>query len=223
MSAHLGFIHYWLYNKIRLVAEREEMIYQKAAETCSSVAEELQAQIWGTYGEPQQPDADLADLIDPGNIHGWLQRQINAAETREAALVKGLIDICGDTAAAITQEAFAEHGRKCGQHALQQEKYVTAQADGIYKAFTDYFLNGMPCDQNTAVVLNTPERLVWEGQGCSKLQNWSRAGIEAPVMRSFYLEWIKGFVEGVNPAYTHRLIADTFAGEQANRHEIVKR
>lgn len=221
MSAHLGFIHYWLYNKIRLVTQREELIYQKAAEICGPAAEEIRAQVWGSYGEPL-PDQDLAELIDATNIHGWLQRQINVAETREAALVKGITDTCADTGTEVVSQAFAEHGKRCGEHARSQGKYAAGQADGIYKAFTDYFLNGMPCDQNAVVTVNTPEQVVWEGADCSKQKNWSRVGMAVPVMRNFYLAWIKGFVEGINPAFTHKLTADVFAGADANRHEITK-
>lgn len=219
MSAYLGFIHHWLYNKIKLVAEREELVYHKAMEVCGVAAEELRGQVWGTYGEPL-PDKDLSELIDPGNIHGWLQRQINAAETREAAFVHGLIEACGDNATAAIKEVFARHGKQCGEHAGKQGKYETTSAEGIYKAFTDYFLNGMPCDQNTTVVASTSEQVIWEGAGCLKQKNWSRGGIDVTLMRSFYLEWMKGFVEGLNPAFTHRLIADTFTGSAANRHEI---
>ena len=32
MSTFIGSIHYWLYDKIRLVTQREEHIYQKAFE-----------------------------------------------------------------------------------------------------------------------------------------------------------------------------------------------
>ena len=216
MSAHLGFIHYWLYSKIRRVNERETMLQQKAAETCGDLAEELRQQIWGTYGEPL-PEKDLAELIDPGNIHGWLQRQINVAETREAAFVQGLIDNCGDAAEQLAGEVFAEHGRICGLHAREQGKYDAASAAGIYKAFTDYFLNGMPCDQNTVLVTQSAEQTVWECSGEDKLKNWQRAGSSPAVMKKFYLAWMKGFVEGMNAGFTHRLAADA-----ANRHEIVR-
>lgn len=222
MSAYLGFIHYWLYNKIKLVAEREELLYQKAMEVCSETAEELRGQVWGTYGQPL-PDQDLAELIDPGNIHGWLQRQINAAETREAAFIKGLVENCGDTGITLAKEVFASHGRRCGEHAREQGKYTTGNADGIYKAFTDYFLNGMPCDQNATLVVNTADQVIWEGAGCQKQQNWSRGGMDVPLMRSFYLEWMKGFVEGINAAFTHKLIADTYKGDVINRHEIARK
>ena len=91
MSEFLGHIHYWLYKKIKRVIEREQLLYNKAEISLGSVVEELRDQVWQTYGEPL-PDEDLAQLIDQSNIHGWLQRQINLVEVREASFIKQLLD-----------------------------------------------------------------------------------------------------------------------------------
>ncbi len=66
MSAFLGHIHHWLYNKISRVAEREQLIYEKAEEMCGATAEELREQVWQIYGTPQ-PDAKLEEIIDHNN------------------------------------------------------------------------------------------------------------------------------------------------------------
>ncbi|MCX7779865.1 MAG: hypothetical protein N2491_02975 [Negativicutes bacterium] len=219
MSAFLGYIHFWLYGKIRRVVEREELLFQKAASVCGPVVEELRAKVWGTYGEPL-PDTDLAELIDQTNIHGWLQRQVNAAELREAAFIKELTDTCGAAAKAVIAEVFAGHGRMCGGHARLLGKYAVGRADGIYKALNDYYLNGMPCDQAANVTINTPERVVWEGSNCPKQRNWARVGIDAREMRDYYVLWLAGFVEGINPAFNYALVADTFAGDPVNKHQI---
>ena len=73
MSVFLGRIHYWLFNKIKLVQERQQLLFSRAEAMCGSLAEELEAQVRQTYGEPL-PDKDLAELIDHSNIHGWLQQ-----------------------------------------------------------------------------------------------------------------------------------------------------
>jgi hypothetical protein len=222
MSAFLGFIHYWLYNKIRLVAQREDVVYQKAAALCGPTVEELRAQVWGTYGEPL-PDTDLSELIDQSNIHGWLQRQINVVETREAAFVKALVDTCGNSGKDVVEAAFAEHGQSCGRHACQQAKYDDSQADGIYKALNDYFLNGMPCDSNMTVTENTPELVAWESSICLKARNWSRAEVSPDTMRVYYRNWLAGFVEGMNNAFEHKMMFTEENGLPKVRHEIRKR
>jgi len=222
MSAFLGHIHYWLYNKIRRVVEREQMIYEKAEAMCGNTAEELRAQVWQTYGEPL-PDVDLSELIDQSNIHGWLQRQINIAETREAAFIKELVDnMCGDAGRAVVEEAYAEHGAVCGKHAKELGKYNADTAEGIYRALQDYYLNGMPCDQVDTVAETSADKVVWEGAECLQAGNWKRAGVDAAMMKGFYQKWLNGFVQGMNPAFSYSQAADTVRGDALNRHQIAK-
>lgn len=221
MSAFLGHIHYWLYHKIGRVAEREQLIYEKAEEMCGATAEELREQVWQIYGAPQ-PDAKLEDIIDHTSIHGWLQRQVTIAETREAAFIKELIDACGDAAEGIAKDAFAEHGKICGQHAKEQGKYEAEVPGGIYRALNDYLLNGMPCDEGDRVVENNGDQVIWEGNVCLQERNWAKAGVDKHLMKELYQQWFTGFVSALNPAFTYKQTADTLKGDQVNRHEILR-
>lgn len=223
MSAFLGPVHYWLYRKILVVSQREEYIYHKAAEMCGSTAEELREQVWQTYGAPLA-DRDLGEIIDQDNIHGWLQRQINVAESREAAFIKELIDSCGDAARELVEQAFVEHGKMTGQNAAAQGKYDIGAAPGLYKALNDYYLNGMPCDQADMVVASEADSIVWETGACLQAPNWKRAGIDAKTMTGFYQAWLKAFVEGMNPAFVLRPGAGgALAAAAGNRLEIGKK
>ena len=222
MSEFLGHIHHWLYHKISRVAEREQLIYQKAEELCGSAAEELQTQVWQIYGAPQ-PDKKLEDLIDHNNIHGWLQRQITIAETREAAFIKELTDTCGDATRSIAEAAYAEHGTACGKHAKVQGKYDAETASGIFQALNDYVLNGMPCDQGDVVILNEADKVVWEGDVCPQERNWTKASADKSLMKKLYIQWFAGFVTAFNPAFTYSQTADTLKGDKVNRYQIVKK
>ncbi|CUH97675.1 hypothetical protein P22_3810 [Propionispora sp. 2/2-37] len=221
MSAFLGHIHYWLYHKIRLVIEREQLVYETAAEACGETAEELQAQVWQSYGQPL-PDSDLSELIEHGNIHGWLQRQINIAESREAALIKELLDNCGPEAEDWIRYAFTQHGERCGRQAVQQHKYETERADGIFQALNDYLLNGMPCDQADSILVSNADTVVWESSICLQEPNWKRAGASGKIMKKLYQEWTAGFVQGINPDFYYSQTADTLQGDPVNRQEIVR-
>lgn len=222
MSAFIGPVHYWLYEKIRLISQREEYIYEKAAAMCGSTAEELREQVWQTYGRPL-PDSDLSELIDHTNIHGWLQRQINIAESREAAFIKELLDMCGDTAAGLIEQAFAEHGKMCGEKAKAKGKYDAGTAPGIYKALNDYYLNGMPCDQADMVVVSEADSLIWETGACLQEPNWKRAGADDKTMARYYQIWLSKFVEEINPAFAFRqAIPDQPKEGIVNRYEIYK-
>lgn len=219
MSSFIGPIHYWLYGKIQLVSQREEYIYSKASEMCGATAEELREQVWQTYGQPL-PDADLSELIDHDNIHGWLQRQINIAESREAAFIKELLDMCGSAANDLVEQAFFDHGKMTGENAKVQGKYDINTASGIYKALNDYYLNGMPCDQADRVVGSKPDSIVWEIGACLQEPNWKRVGIDTETMITFYQNWFKAFVSGVNANYCFRQVGDRLAGDSADRYEI---
>lgn len=221
MSAFLGHIHYWLYHKISKVIEREQLLYQKAEELCGATAEELQTQVWQIYGAPVE-NKKLEDLIDHNNIHGWLQRQITIAETRESAFIKELVDACGESAHTLAQSAFAEHGKACGEHAKAQQKYDIKVANGIYQALNDYILNGMPCDQGDAITVNEADQVIWEGKDCLQEKNWAKAGVDKNLMKELYQTWTLGFVTALNPAFTYKQTADTLKNDNVNRYEIVK-
>lgn len=219
MSKFLGHIHYWLFNKIKRVIEREQLVYTRAADRFADAAEELQAQVWQTYGQPLV-DVDLTDVIDEADIHGWLQRQINTAETREAAFIKGLTDRCGAAGLALAAEAYDEHGQQCGRHAKAQSPYLPEKAAEIYKTLQDYYLNGMPCDQAETVIENTPDKLVWEEKECLQERNWRRAGTDTCVMKGLYTTWLSGFVQALNPQFFFMQTGDPAGGASANRYQI---
>jgi hypothetical protein len=203
MSAFIGPIHYWLYRKISLVARREDFLRERAAALCGTAAEELQEQVRQTYGWPQ-PATDLSEIIDHTNIHGWLQRQIKIAETREAAFVKELLDTCGGAAAELIGQAFADHGRLTGESARAQGGHDLSAAAGIYQALGDYYLNGMPCDQADTVIAAAADSTTWETGVCLQQPNWQRSGVDEQAMASFYRAWLAGFVAGANPAFAFR-------------------
>lgn len=87
MSAFLGPIHYWLYHKIEL---QEELI--------DNILEGAKQEGWNTLSADQLNTAcgsadmrPLEEVIDQGNIHGWLQQRIGVSEVRLAYLVTVLL------------------------------------------------------------------------------------------------------------------------------------
>ena len=63
MSAFLGHIHYWLYRKIQLLVERENLILEKTTKVVDDLAEELHSISVDTYGEPINPSIPLENII----------------------------------------------------------------------------------------------------------------------------------------------------------------
>ena len=154
MSAFLGPIHFWLYNKIG-----NQEVLTKA------IADYALQQKWIANAEKYTKTLPpLETVIDEGNIHGWLQAQITDAETRYAELVSRILSDGSGRLDALCTVAF-DFGR---EHTV--EAADTAEA---YKAFEDFFVNGMPCDHVNAVTENSPECVAWEMTQDIHAQYWN--------------------------------------------------
>ena len=176
MSAFLGPIHFWLYHKIG----NQELLTKEIAANAASNGWISDAD---SYTKTQPP---LETVIDEGNIHGWLQAQITDAETRYASLVtrilsedeKRLADLC----------AAAERLGK--EHALTAET-----AEEVYKAFEDFFVNGMPCDRINAVTESYAGKLSWEMTQDIHAQYWNGDSAPYYAIRKSVME---GMLAGTN-------------------------
>lgn len=155
MSMVLGPIHYWLYGKI---GRQEELT--------KALAAHAKAEGWvEDTGRFEKTLSPLESVIDEGNIHGWLQAQISDAEERYAALVCAVLAEDGgrlDSLCAVAA-AFGD------QHAIAPE----ADPEEAYRAFEDFFVNGMPCDRINAVTAKDADRLSWEMTRDIHAQYWT--------------------------------------------------
>lgn len=141
MSAFLGPIHYWLYNKILLQEELTRDI-------------SLFAQEQGYVKEDRYTCADgrpLEEIIDSSNIHGWLQEHIHSAERRYAQLVTDIISADGELEKLKTV-AFA-FGTN---HAFMGDT-----PEAAYKFYNDSFVNGMPCDGVNQLMDKSDDSISW--------------------------------------------------------------
>lgn len=148
MSAFLGPIHTWLYNKILF----QEGLTVHLLEVVPERKEELLAQAKTFFGEPER--GELAEIVDPTNIHGWLQERVSRVEARLAYVVTSLVS---ENPAKMTEliEAAREYGR------IQAPR--TAQTpESAYRLLENTLLNGMPCDHVNRVVEQDETILVWE-------------------------------------------------------------
>ena len=119
MSAFLGPIHFWLYNKI---GKQEELTKAIAA----------YAERTGWIQEQKKYTKELPSLesvIDESNIHGWLQGQIHDAEIRYANLIGSIMN--GERSEVIKKTAF-DFGK---ENAIAP----SASPAEAYKAFEDFF------------------------------------------------------------------------------------
>ena len=152
MSAFLGPIHFWLYNKIG-----------KQEDLTNAIASHAERNGWIEDQAKFTKDLPaLEDVIDVSNIHGWLQGQIHDAETRYA-------DLIGTVWNAERSEEIHGTAYNFGKtHALG----ATISPTEAYKAFEDFFVNGMPCDRVNAVVSESADELSWTMMRDIHAQYW---------------------------------------------------
>ncbi len=181
MSAFLGPIHHWLYHKVQL---QEELM----AEVQALAAREG----WTVPAiEGLNPSGTLPPLegnIDLTNIHGWLQGQIAASETRYARLTAGLLAE-DDTRLAALEETARAFGRGHGIPA-------GTDAQGAFQALNDSLLDGMPCDHVNQVVERDEKSISWKRTQCLHGGYWEQAGVDAEIYYKLRLQIILGMLEG---------------------------
>lgn len=128
MSAFLAPIHYNVFNKIKNQNNILEELIDKFGN------EILRTEIYETYGT--LPQGELEDIIDHGNIHGWLQNQFIRTEKILSFLVNKLIQ-SGTNLDNI--KLFYENKGK-------EFKNLNTPID-VFNLFTSFYMDGMPCDR----------------------------------------------------------------------------
>lgn len=159
MSAVLGPIHYWLYGKI---GNQEELT--------AEIADLAEQNGWIEDAAHYQKSLPaLETVIDEGNIHGWLQAQINDAETRYADLVTKIL--AGD-------EARMDALLKAAEQFGEQHAVAAGSPEEAYKALDDFFVNRMPCDRVNVKTGSDEDHVSWEMTQDIHVQYWH--GTSAP-------------------------------------------
>ncbi|WP_066086867.1 hypothetical protein [Anaerotignum neopropionicum] len=164
MSAFLGPIHYWLYRKIQLQESLTEAILYSvlSEEKCTALQNSLEAK-WGIVER-----GPLEQVIDNGNIHGWLQSQIGIAEKRFAAAVTEILHNHPTQIEKLKQAAY-----QLGQQNLLPD---SNDAMGIYQALNNVLLEGMPCDHVNEILEQSDQHVLWQQTVDLHLSFWEEVG-----------------------------------------------
>ncbi|WP_195925012.1 hypothetical protein [Sarcina ventriculi] len=185
MSAFLGPIHYWVYNKI-LVGENIQKEVLEFAKNRGINVDLIKSKAYEKYGEPDY--SNLEDVIDEGNIHGWLQGRIDSLEYRLASIVT---DILKEN---IKIEEIKEVFKSNGKEVFENIEDKSLSADGLFKVIFDNLVEGMPCDRVNLVEEESDEKVVWITTTCVHKRFWDAVGGD---VNNYYIlkdGWIEGFV-----------------------------
>lgn len=163
MSAFLGPIHYWLYRKIQL----QESLTQAMTSILSDekrihLEKKLDAECGVVERRP------LEEVIDNGNIHGWLQGQITIAEERFATAVTKILQENASNIDSLKQATYQMGQKNPLPH--------SNDAQGIYRALNDVLLEGMPCDHVNQILEQSEQRVLWTQTVDLHLPFWDEAG-----------------------------------------------
>lgn len=189
MSAFLGPIHHWLFNKIQFQDQMVENVIAYA-ETFGK-EDNLRDQLAAKYGElEKQP---LEDIIDGSNIHGWLQDRVIVVENRLAAVVVGLLSENPERISDL-KRIFFESGKEKNAANIDS-------AAMIYRFLSDNLLDGMPCDRANQVVKEEDDHAVWVRNTCVHKPYWDAVGGDISVYYDLRASLIEGMLYGSNFEY----------------------
>ncbi|MBI5559801.1 MAG: L-2-amino-thiazoline-4-carboxylic acid hydrolase [Deltaproteobacteria bacterium] len=202
MSTFLGPIHHWLFNKIKIVEDREKALLDAFAKRYGDKPERLNKELQKKYA-PWFDDTPLDNLIGDHPIHAWLSAAIEKVETREAAFMKALIDNYGKEAEGLSLEVSYLHGRKNGKKATEEYLSEDPTPEDIYKILKNFFLDGMQCDHIVEVDQHSDRVIVEKHTDCLHRTYWRNAGMPEGFMCDYILKWMDGFVAAFSGRIRH--------------------
>lgn len=199
MSLFLGKIHYWLFNKILLLQGLEEelidLLKKKGLDTKTII--KLMDDRYGA----RLPKVPLEDMIDTGNIHGWLQSKITSAEGRLAAITTILINENKEFGVEMEKIYYAQ-GIKAGKE-VKISDTDTSLAPAIFNSINDYLLDGMPCDRVNEIVSSDDNEIIWTRRICVHSDIWEKEDGDVNLFYHLRSKWSEAFVNEVNPSFRY--------------------
>ncbi len=186
MSKFLGPIHYWLYNKINIQNNIVEDILDL------SQNDSLRNELYEKYNDGDLKPLD--EVIDTGNIHGWLQNQIYLVEYKLAFAVTDILNRNPEKIEDL-KAIFKNNGIKSSP--LNNESTM----EEAFKAVNDTLLDGMPCDHVNAVVNQDENVAVWKRYECVHSKFWDEANGDVSIYYNLRDEFIEGLMSPANIKY----------------------
>lgn len=198
MSAFLGPIHYWLYNKIQLQQEIIDELYQLGEEFKLT----LKPKAENRYGTIE--NKPLEEMIDQGNIHGWLQERVSQVESKYAFVVTELMKKLPNALHTLQSLLYKVGNQQAKAVHPKPEKL---KANELYKLITDQLLDGMPCDHANRLVSQNDTDATWTRNLCVHTPYWDELGSDIRLYYELRESWLMGFIKEFN--YSFEKLNDT--------------
>lgn len=195
MSAFLGKIHYWLFNKIQLHEKLIEEVIS-LAEGKGYNSDVILNESYSKYGSPVQ--GDLEDEINHSNIHEWLQERIASVESRLAYIITELLKNH-----VLKQEEIAEVFYKNAAFITKKIHIAEYCPQNVFNLIFDYMIEGMPCDRVNEIVQNSDTMIQWKTTREIHKQYWDVVGGDVNEFYSLRDSWIEGFLKGIGSEFKY--------------------
>lgn len=179
MSAFLGPIHYWMYNKIKVQQGIVDEIIKIGEEVLPGLKENLDNNFGVSETRP------LEEVIDQGNIHGWLQSNVTREEYKLADSITSLLKVKPDMIDQL-KSVFWNKGKELSNTINE------GNASQAYKVITDSLLDGMPCDHANTVQEDSEDKVIWKRNLCVHTDYWDEVHGDINIYYLLRDEFIKG-------------------------------
>lgn len=182
MSAFLGPIHVKMYERILYQDKLAQAVMEQSAQ--NPVAE-VDAKF------PPAKDGPLEELIDQGNIHGWLSEAVANCEQRFALAVCKALGGQPD-----------EMGTLCDTVTKLGRAYplgAAHDAEAVFQAVHNILLDGMPCDFPFTMLESSTEMVRWRVTNCPHARYWGGDAERYYLLRD---AWMSGVLEGSGVCHT---------------------
>ena len=187
MSAFLGPIHNWLYNKIKIQNEFTKELLNNFNIDISLEYEDLL-------------DGELSEIIDETNIHGWLQTQVSLVENRLSFAVKKILETDENSL-----ENILSIANKYGEGLVLEN---AENPHSLFNSIDNLLLSGMPCDRVNSIISNDEEKLSYVITTDIHGKYWENKGLEVDIFYKIRESIIKGMLK--NTEYEFLKDEDTF-------------
>lgn len=195
MSAFLGKIHYWLYDKIKLHEKLIENVIE-LYERKGYNSEVLLSESYSKYGFPVT--GLLENEIDHSNIHGWLQQKIKSVESRLAYVATELLN-----SDVVKKEEIADIFYESGVSIMKGLDINEGSPQDFFKLIFDYMLEGMPCDRVNEITENSENIITWKTTRDLHKDYWDEALGDINNYYYFRDSWIHGFLSASATGYKY--------------------
>lgn len=205
MSAFLGPIHYWLYNKIELQEKLVEAIL--TLNNKQHYVENLQQNMDSRCGYIEKKP--LEEMIDESNIHGWLQDKVSIVERRLSYAVTVITD-----SNPVAMSKIFDTVKEFGVHVYKSNPESFESAEQVYRKLNDMLLDGMPCDHVNELVSVSSDEVIYRRRMCIHEDYWTEQNGMVNKYYDIRCQFIEGFLSETKFAFK--------ADNQGNYHIAYK-